>query len=97
MFDNDGDYGLIFKVESLPPNRLGQIPNAQTANGTTQTGGKMSVITIDQNYVNNATDLALARSVIHELVHAYVKYQLVNDPGGDMGRAIDELFGQIYW
>lgn len=60
---------------------------AQTESGSINLGGNMSVITFDQNYVNNATDLALARTVIHELVHAYIKYQLVNQPGGDMGRA----------
>lgn len=69
---------------------------AQTESGSINLGGNMSVITFDQNYVNNATDLALARTVIHELVHAYIRYQLVNQPGGDMGRAIDELFAQIF-
>ncbi|WP_405369921.1 hypothetical protein [Nonlabens sp. Asnod2-A12] len=96
LFDNDGNYGLRFSVGDLDPYRTGRVPNAHTESGPTNLGGRMSVITFDQNYVNNATDLALARTVIHELVHAYIKYQLVNQPGGDMGRAIDELFGQIY-
>ena len=96
LFDNDGNYGLRFKVETLVPNRFGQIPNAQTVSGLTESGGRMSEIIFDQNYLNNATDLALARTVIHELVHAYIKYQLANQPGGDMGRAIDELFAQIF-
>ncbi|MBR9854023.1 MAG: hypothetical protein GYB37_05505, partial [Algicola sp.] len=52
--------------------------NGQPRNAFTQkTDGKMEwIITLDDDYVNNATQLSIARTIIHESVHAYLGYIL---------------------
>nr|WP_162988728.1 hypothetical protein [Pedobacter schmidteae] len=59
-------------------------------------GSKGSIrISFNKNYLNEATDLAIARTMIHELMHAYFTYGLFNitDPGyAQFVKANDLLF-----
>ncbi|WP_338221178.1 hypothetical protein [Algoriphagus sp. oki45] len=48
----------------------GIVPNG--ANAKTDLINGMLVITIDNNYLSKATSLSLARTIIHETVHAYL-------------------------
>ncbi|WP_141675505.1 hypothetical protein [Formosa haliotis] len=62
---NDSD---IFHL-SIQNNSLGEGKNASTS------GGK---ITISDSYLKNATQLSIARTMIHEIVHAYLNLRYGN-------------------
>jgi hypothetical protein len=94
MFDNDKNYGLKFKVGKVEPTSNGTPINAITESGPTASGARMSIITLNQDYVNRASDLAIARTLIHELMHAYISYSVNNDANGYIGEAIDNLIIQ---
>ena len=72
-------------VGDIPVNSLGQRRAATTRElrGISSTTGQVvsigAKITLDINYINNATDLSIARTLIHELVHAYL-WHLRNSP-----------------
>lgn len=52
----------------------GQLSGINPPNASTQfyTGSKRVVITINSDYLNTATDLSVARTISHELLHAYL-------------------------
>lgn len=76
IFNNSPNYNLIFKMDNLPPDSSGNLKNAQTIPTASPTipGNFIITITLDTNYVTNATDLSLARTIIHESLHAYLAY-----------------------
>jgi hypothetical protein len=94
MFNNDQNYGLKFKVGPVEPTSNGAFRNAITETGPTNLGHRMSTITLNEEYVNRATDLAIARTLIHELMHAYISYSINNNNEGFIGTAIDNLIIQ---
>lgn len=59
---------------------------------TLASGGKVT-ITVDKGYLNTATDLAIARTIIHELLHTYFEYgkTQTNDPGYSEFVAVNNL------
>ncbi|KQC32246.1 hypothetical protein AAU57_02080 [Nonlabens sp. YIK11] len=91
MFNNDQNYGLKFKVGHVDDAPNGAFRNAITETGPTASGGRMSTITLNQDYVNRATDLAIARTLILELMHAYISYSINNNANGFIGSVIDNL------
>ncbi len=71
VFNNSDQYHLNFKVEDLSPNSLGHEINATTFfNDST----KAFDITLNTSYISNATDLVIARTIIHEPLHAYINF-----------------------
>ena len=75
-FNNSDNYSLIFKMANLEPNANGDYRNAETnpRPSTTVPGNFVITITLDTSYVSNATDLALARTILHESLHAYLTF-----------------------
>ncbi|NDV14742.1 hypothetical protein GO009_01790 [Muricauda sp. TY007] len=49
-------------------------------------------ITLDDDYVNNATQLSIARTVIHENVHAFVGMILNSNNTSDMAISLQSLY-----
>ncbi|PPK96447.1 hypothetical protein LY01_00267 [Nonlabens xylanidelens] len=89
LFDNEEGYAVKINVE---PNLVNDNPiNAQTGRATS---GKMSIITFNADYLNRATDLAIARTAIHELVHAYLQYVIQHVPNRELGESLDALILQ---
>ena len=86
LFDNEEGYAVKINVE---PNLVNDNPiNAQTGRATS---GEMSIITFNADYLNRATDLAIARTAIHELVHAYLQYIIQHVPNSELGESLDDL------
>lgn len=72
----DDTWNVIIKNQSIPdiedPN-TGQI---STENANTKGVMGNAVITFNTKYLSSATDLAVARTLIHEMVHAYFLHAL---------------------
>jgi hypothetical protein len=65
MFQNANNFGYTIKQG-----------NIGTANAATQKQtNKMVVVTMDNTYLNTATRLSIARTMIHENLHAYFLHQ----------------------
>jgi hypothetical protein len=97
LFDNNENYGLKFKMEVIDDRPNGRKTNATTHTEINPNGSKMAVITFNTNYVDTATDLALARTAIHELLHAYMNYATRNrDPNTTIAQMIDLVLGQTF-
>lgn len=58
-----------------------------------QTGAKEIVITLSNEYLNKATRLSIARTIIHEMVHGYIIYEL-NSGNFEFNLYFDENFGK---
>ncbi|MBR9856043.1 MAG: hypothetical protein GYB37_15985, partial [Algicola sp.] len=71
--------------------------NGQPRNAFTQkTIGKSEwTINLDDDYVGNATQLAIARTVIHESVHAFLGYTLNVNPNSDLSTKIREYYNNL--
>jgi len=76
IFNNSDNYYLTFKMDNLGTDINGNPKNAETNPSASSSvpGNFDIVITLDTDYVSNATDLALARTIIHESLHAYLTY-----------------------
>lgn len=76
LFNNDGDYSIQFEVVDIPVNSNGVQANARTIPDISVVNGVDVLNSVNiqfhTGYVGAATDLALARSAIHELLHAYL-------------------------
>jgi hypothetical protein len=65
FFDNSSKYQITFTIGNL----------SGGANGRTErTTSTDYLITIDDNYINNATLLSLGRTIIHEMIHVKLLY-----------------------
>lgn len=74
LFDNSSNLSLIFKIDDLGAVNARTNPNVLAGNYT---------ITLDDTYVKNGTQLAIARTIIHESVHAWLSY-LNQGPPSDL-------------
>ena len=91
VFNNSSKYHLNFKVGNLQPNSLGQEKNAETKfNRST----KAFDITLNSSYVSNATDLSIARTIIHESLHAYISLIYHTQVFSDLRKSLDKLLSQ---
>jgi hypothetical protein len=68
LFDSFDDLDIIFKVEEA-----GTGKNASTSVVTVSGSPAINII-IDEEFVQNATKLAIARTIIHESLHGYLLY-----------------------
>ena len=91
VFNNSSKYHLNFKVRSLQPNSLGQEKNAETKFNISTKGFD---ITLNSSYVSNATDLSIARTVIHESLHAYISLIYHTQVFSDLRKSLDKLLSQ---
>ncbi|WP_157812221.1 hypothetical protein [Polaribacter sp. ALD11] len=91
VFNNSSKYHLNFKVGSLQPNNLGQEKNAETKFNLST---KAFDITLNSSYVSNATDLSIARTVIHESLHAYISLIYHTQVFSDLRKSLDRLLSQ---
>ncbi|MCM4160251.1 hypothetical protein DHB64_10155 [Antarcticibacterium sp. W02-3] len=76
IFNQSDKYNLIFDVKNLPPNDDGQRVNANT-DPKRDPNDQIIInftITLDSDYISNSTDLSVARTIIHESLHAYTSY-----------------------
>lgn len=96
IFANSDLYNLTFKVENLEPNAQGEIKNADT-DAVRDPDNPLNinfVITLDESYVENATDLAITRSIIHESLHAYISFiyqtEMFNELSNTLRNLLDE-------
>ncbi len=78
LFDKSGEYDITFKVAEA-----GSDSNGNPRNATTQSIGDGWGVTLDDDYVNKATKLSIARTIIHESVHAYIGYILKENRKSD--------------
>ncbi len=95
IFNNSDKYHLNFKVEFIPPNSQGEILNAKTHprhNPITQE--IFFDITLNTNYVSSATDLAIARTIIHESLHAYISYRYHTELFSSLSTSLRHLLSQ---
>lgn len=75
--------------------------NLEGRNGSTRpiynpaTGNKEIWITLSNEYLNNATRLSIARTIIHEMVHGYIIHELYSG-NFEFNQFFDENFKSIY-
>ena len=79
LFNNSSNHNLLIEVKNL-----GNNVNASTIPSYQGGGVFLYTITLNSSYVNNATDLAIARTIIHESVHAYLSYIYQTQPFSDI-------------
>ncbi|WP_282057266.1 hypothetical protein, partial [Maribacter luteus] len=79
LFDKSGNYDLTFKVAEA-----GKDVNGNPRNASTQPSGDGWSVTLDDDYVGDATQLSIARTIIHESIHAYIGYILKENRTSDM-------------
>lgn len=91
VFSNSPVYHLNFKVGPLEPNSLGQERSASTLFNITTKGFD---ITLNEDYVDNATDLAIARTIIHESVHAYISLIYHTQLFSELSQSLSHLLKQ---
>ncbi|MDF2156675.1 hypothetical protein [Algoriphagus sp. CAU 1675] len=71
LFKKGGKFYYYIEDVNLPMNSNGTRPNARTI--TPDSEGYIT-IQLDNSYIENATSLSIARTIIHETVHAYIMY-----------------------
>lgn len=96
LFNNDAGYSLTIETGDLPPDPItGLRPNAQTSSPVPSTVPASDVfnitISLNNNYLDSATDLAIARTMIHELIHAYFSYLRRSQPQSDIASQLQIL------
>jgi len=76
IFQYSPNHHISFKIEDLPTDSEGRERNASTipAPIAGMPGHFKYEIILNDDYVTNATDLAIARTIIHESIHAYISY-----------------------
>lgn len=93
VFNNSERYNLNFKVEDLGLDDQGNELNARTTIRV-ESGKIFFDISLNTNYVNSATDLSIARSLIHEALHAYISYLYQDQLFSDLKDSLDHLINQ---
>ncbi len=71
LFKESQNFNLIIKNDNISG------VNGTTTSGFNSSNGKKEVtITLSNHYLNNATQLSIARTIIHEMVHGYLIHEL---------------------
>lgn len=76
LFDDSRTFGYIVEDQSL----IGKNAETDPARYNNQSGQFEIITTFNSNYLSQATNLAIARTMIHESVHAYLLYQQRGNP-----------------
>ena len=94
FFNNQGEYGFRFKTEVLPNNLNAETrASFKTVNGVKKYTG--ITIVYNELYINRATDLGLAKTTVHELVHAYLFYVMDKDEVSSLGELLDDYLQDL--
>lgn len=95
LFENSDNYNLIFDAkpnmvnqDNIPVNANTDVEDRDPNNPYKHTFR----ITLNSDYIENGTDLALARTIIHESLHAYFKYIYQDQITSNLGMALNYLF-----
>jgi hypothetical protein len=86
LFDTSTNDNLTFEIKQLGSTSAGEI-NAQTTNVT---GGWK--ITLDTDLVKNGTQLFMAKTLIHESMHAFIKYNLKTNRTSNLATDLNALY-----
>lgn len=70
FLNNASNWTWVITEGSLPENE----------NGRTQLTSGIAVTTLDYGKLKDATNLSVARTMIHEMIHAYITLYFQNDP-----------------
>ncbi len=93
LFNNDGGYGIKFEVFNMPGVNASTMPEFNMINGVNIFSGV--TIRYHEGYLARATDLTIARSSIHELVHAYLLYAGFISTDSTLDQALDNLLDPV--
>ncbi len=74
MFDDNPDYTLIFEVKDLRDPVTNELINAN-GRTTIDRGKKEITIEISSKLAEKGTDLHIAKTIIHESIHGWMKYR----------------------
>jgi hypothetical protein len=85
IFSNSGAYHLKYSVSNIHLN------SGDNAGTTYDPVSRAFLIELDSNYVKNATDLSIARTIIHESLHAYISLIYGTQVNSDIRLSIDTL------
>lgn len=79
LFKMSSSVNLYFDVQDLGNSDI---------NGNTRrvAGVKDYIITLNSSYLSSATDLSIARTIIHEIIHAHLLYQVMEKSGDDFDK-----------
>lgn len=81
LLNDANDVDFIVKRANLTNNSSGNTSTARTIDPNT---GKFQItITFDNDYLNNATRLSIARTMIHETIHAFIVYNSFANPDSE--------------
>jgi hypothetical protein len=93
MFNQSGEYDFkIINGTTQNPQANGQ--TSPIARYNSQIKRYEITTTLNDNYLAHATQLAIARTIIHEMVHAYLVYKYKADPIGSIHEGLDRLYAQ---
>ncbi|WP_024772952.1 hypothetical protein [Aquimarina macrocephali] len=88
IFDKNPEYSIIFKEK-----QLGLDPNGNEKNGLTKNeGNNLYSITIDDDLIKKGTQLFIAKTIIHESMHAFLLYNQYDN----QGTTIDVMLNRLY-
>ncbi|AKA36539.1 hypothetical protein [Flagellimonas lutaonensis] len=90
IFENSANYDIHIRVD-----QLGYGPNGNEINGETVSVAGGWQITIDKDLAKNGTSLSVAKTMIHESVHAYIYYVLKTQRKSDLVQDIVALFNKF--
>ncbi|WP_316791488.1 hypothetical protein [Pedobacter frigoris] len=71
---NSNDWNVKIREEVIADETDAETGAITRVNARTRAVGGVVSVTFNKNYLNQATDLAVARTMIHELMHAYFVY-----------------------
>jgi hypothetical protein len=86
IFKGNKDYYLYIKIAEA-----GYGKNASTV-AKAINGKKTITITLDDDYMRRGSKLAIARTIIHESVHAYLEYIYDSAPGGSFSSLLRKYY-----
>ena len=92
LFDKSGNYDLTIKVEEAGSDGNRNPRNASTLK---RKGANEWIVTIDDDYARKATKLALARTIIHESLHAFLDYTLKNNRSSDVSILLRDYYNKF--
>ncbi|MGO4912823.1 hypothetical protein [Leeuwenhoekiella sp. W20_SRS_FM14] len=87
LFNKSKDYDYIVN-NGTPSNPLANASTSPSPRYNSNTGNFEIKTTFNDNYLNSATQLSIARTMIHESVHAYLVYEGGSNYTGDVYTAL---------
>ncbi len=90
LFDNSKSYGIKFKIKQLGTSNEGNYYNGRTE--YVKNFGWQ--ITLDKDLVQRGTKLSIAKTTIHESMHAFIGYVLKTNRASDMSADLRTLYNK---